>query len=246
MKKSILAILLLSSLAFAETVKDKHGVIYKTIKSPYTGKIWLDRNIGAKRVCQSHDDEQCFGDYYQWGRDSDGHEKENAKVVNVTTRSLENPGNLIYDPEIIDNAHDDWAYEVDPEGNKRQARWSKTDGSSVCPKGFRVPFLNELADETVNLDIKYKVRNNLEGFQNFLKIPSTGGKSGKRKDGTVRINGKGKLVYLHSLDKRMGWTRRTKTGNKLEVGGLQMYDYNAEAVFYGKGDNLRQIRCIKH
>jgi len=28
-----------------------HGKVYKTVKSPYTDRVWLDKNIGADRVC---------------------------------------------------------------------------------------------------------------------------------------------------------------------------------------------------
>ena len=41
-----------------------NGFTYRTIKSPITGKIWLDRNIGATQVCTSHNDTQCYGDYF--------------------------------------------------------------------------------------------------------------------------------------------------------------------------------------
>lgn len=47
-------------------ILDKYGNIYEEIKSPYTRRIWLDRNLGAKRVCQSYDDEQCYGYYLNW------------------------------------------------------------------------------------------------------------------------------------------------------------------------------------
>ena len=48
--------------------------VYYVVKSPYTKRHWLDRNLGASRVCISHNDKQCYGDYFQWGRSSDGHE----------------------------------------------------------------------------------------------------------------------------------------------------------------------------
>lgn len=34
-----------------------------SVTSPHTGRIWMDRNLGASRVCTSINDEQCFGDY---------------------------------------------------------------------------------------------------------------------------------------------------------------------------------------
>ena len=41
------------------------GFEYKEVKSK-TGKIWLDRNLGAKRVAQSADDELSYGSYHSF------------------------------------------------------------------------------------------------------------------------------------------------------------------------------------
>ena len=67
-----------------------NGTTYGTVTSPHTGRVWLDRNLGAAQVCTSFDDVACYGDYYQWGRNSDGHEDSASvntatQAVNVTT-----------------------------------------------------------------------------------------------------------------------------------------------------------------
>ena len=49
----------------------KDGYTYKKVISPITQRVWLDKNLGATQVCTALDDEECYGDYYQWGRDSD-------------------------------------------------------------------------------------------------------------------------------------------------------------------------------
>ena len=41
------------------------GFKYKEVQS-ITGKIWLDRNLGAKRVAQTMDDELSYGGYYSY------------------------------------------------------------------------------------------------------------------------------------------------------------------------------------
>jgi hypothetical protein len=134
----------------------KHnGLSYGIVKSPYTGRIWLDRNLGAKRVCQSFDDKQCYGDYYQWGRAADGHEK--ARSSNFTTVRL---------------SSDDWK-ESDSSGSQRHAYWSRTDGSGICPTGFRVPTVDELEAETLD----HAVKNRNDAFNNFLKLPSAGNRN---------------------------------------------------------------------
>jgi hypothetical protein len=45
-----------------------NGLTYALVTSPDTGKVWLDRNLGARQVCTSSTDAACFGDLYQWGQ----------------------------------------------------------------------------------------------------------------------------------------------------------------------------------
>ncbi len=64
------------------TVNIDYDTPYGTILSNKTGKRWLDKNLGATKVCESIDDEACFGHYYQWatGRPVKSHLK-NSPVV---------------------------------------------------------------------------------------------------------------------------------------------------------------------
>jgi hypothetical protein len=39
------------------------------ITSPKTGRVWLDRNLGATQVATSSFDSAAYGDYYEFGRD---------------------------------------------------------------------------------------------------------------------------------------------------------------------------------
>lgn len=40
------------------------------------GQVWMDRNLGASRVAISSADSLAYGDLYQWGRGTDGHEQD--------------------------------------------------------------------------------------------------------------------------------------------------------------------------
>ncbi len=144
-----------------------NGTTYGFVTSPYTGKVWLDRNLGAARVCTSFNDTACYGDYYQWGRNADGHENSISGTVGVQATDVNNTGNTFF---VI--GFSDWA-SVDVNGSQRSANWSKTDGSSVCPIGFRVPTLFELKAETLDQN----VTNSATAFANFLKLPSAGYRS---------------------------------------------------------------------
>lgn len=149
-----------------------NGTTYGTVTSPHTGRVWLDRNLGAAQVCTSFDDVACYGDYYQWGRNSDGHEDSASvntatQAVNVTTVGH---GDFI-DAQVANTF--DWAEVVDANGITRIANWSAIDGSSVCPVEFRVPTITELELDTLNNG----VTNLSTAFTNFLKLPSAGFRS---------------------------------------------------------------------
>lgn len=118
-----------------------NGIEYCPVVSPYTGKVWLDRNIGAARVCESSTDTACYGDYFHWGRNLDGHEDSLSATTSTKATNVTNVGHGDFITGV-----GDWA-SVDEDGSIRQANWSKTDGSSVCPTGFRVPNINELEAE---------------------------------------------------------------------------------------------------
>ena len=154
---------------------------YGLVCSPHTGKVWLDRNLGATMVCSGSrvdfendtayivSQEDCFGDYYQWGRDADGHEKSTSSSAGTIVddeNDLENAGD-----EFIKNINSpyDWA-SVDSDGSIRKGNWSATDGSSVCPIGYRVPTEAELTAETTGADVTNR---DIE-FSSFLKLPSAG------------------------------------------------------------------------
>jgi hypothetical protein len=151
-----------------DTTIKHHGISYETVISPYTGKIWLDRNLGASQVCQRFDDKACYGDLYQWGRETDSHQKRSSSQSNEQARSLSNSKNKFITTQSSNKY--DWAYNIDRNGNQRTVNWSKTDGSSICPKSFRVPSIKELQKETINNN--FKDRN--DAFKNFLKLPSSG------------------------------------------------------------------------
>ena len=152
-----------------------NGFTYGTLVSSYTGRTWLDRNLGASQACTSTTDEACYGDYYQWGREADGHEKANSPTTSTLVTSISNVGNSF----ILSD--DDWTIQ-DRDYKLRSENWSKTDGSSVCPVGFRVPTSSEIIleikeeDTTMdNISLKFALsgaRTNVSG--NFDHIGAQG------------------------------------------------------------------------
>ncbi len=197
---------------------------YYTVQSPYTHRVWLDRNLGATRVCQSIDDALCFGDYYQWGRGSDGHEKKDSLVTNQQATALEGLDNkFIATTQELEIFNDDWANTIDTNGTLRSINWNKTDGSLLCPVGFRVPSESEIVNETLNQG----VQDAQNAFDSFLKIPL----AGRRSRG---------LVFLENTQGCL-WTNTHSTS-------YSTYVHLSYSSFYSYGGNRIEgcsVRCIK-
>jgi len=200
----------------------KDGVTYNTVKSPYTGKLWLDRNLGASQVCRALNDTACYGNYYQWGRNSDGHDKSNSVTTRMRAKKINKAGSKF----IIANA--DWSM-VDKKGTKRVSNWSAIDGSSICPTGYRVPTNKELMAETTRA--KNAITNNRDAFKNFLKLPSAG------------------YSYAHSGEKdnkvSYGFLWTTTAADLGEAKNLQIDAYNATFKESYRAFGF-SVRCVKN
>ena len=130
--------------------------------SPTTGKAWMDRNIGAFRVATSIDDEQAYGDLYQWGRRADGHQCRNSFVITNTSSS-----NTPATSNFIANSQNerDWR---NPQNSNLWQGASLT--NNPCPSSYRVPTDAELNEER----LAFSSNNNLGALNSFLKLPSPG------------------------------------------------------------------------
>jgi hypothetical protein len=64
------------------------------IESPITGRKWMDRNLGAWQQAQSPTDMLSYGDLYQYGRRTDGHQCRLSE-----TSSVASPSNIVPEPD---------------------------------------------------------------------------------------------------------------------------------------------------
>jgi len=150
---------------------------YGEVTSPTTGRVWLDRNLGASKPCSSINDEACYGDYYQWGRDADGHEKSDSNDTTIQVISIDTVSS-----EFV-RANSDWTSD-DSDGSDREEKWLQTDGDSVCPANYKVPTIEQLLAETADQNI----HTSSAAFNSFLKLPFAGFRQ------TIDVTGQG---YLH-------------------------------------------------
>jgi len=189
---------------------------YYPVKSPYTGKVWLDRNLGADQVCTAFDDSACYGDYYQWGRDADGHQESNSTTTTAIATDINNVG---HDNYI--NVSGDWT-NVDSNGSLRMENWSKTDGNSVCPVSYRVPTKEEIIIETITQGVS----DNIDAYNNFLKLPS----SGYRYLGNLSREGISGRLWINEVENNNG--SRFSYTDTIEISNF------SESIGY-------IVRCIK-
>ena len=57
------------------------------VLNPFTGKTWMDRNLGASQVATSSTDVLAYGDSYRWGRFSDGHQCRRSATRSIVLQT---------------------------------------------------------------------------------------------------------------------------------------------------------------
>ena len=132
---------------------------------PTTGKIWMDRNLGATQVATSSTDVASYGDLYQWGRRADGHQCRTSPTT-LTLSSINQPanGNFI----LVPYAPYDWR------SPQNVNLWQGVNGvNNPCPSGYRIPTETELNAERLS----WSVNTSVGAFASPLKLPMAGYRS---------------------------------------------------------------------
>jgi len=133
-----------------------------TVTNPNTGRVWMDRNLGATQVATSSTDANSYGDLYQWGRGTDGHQLRTSSIT-TTLSSSNQPENSNF---IINTSGDnDWR------SPKNDDLWQGVNSiNNPCPNEYRLPTNLELEAERMS----WVGQNAAGAFASPLKLPMAG------------------------------------------------------------------------
>jgi uncharacterized protein (TIGR02145 family) len=194
-----------------------------------TGKVWIDRNLGASRVATSVTDASAYGDYYQWGRPADGHQTKyltnnNSTGFTNTKSSTSVPSTDLWIAPL--DGSNDWLSTAD------NTLWTGANpANNPCPAGFRIPTLAEWQAEQA----RFTTNNASGAFSYSLKLTMPGWLEGFSNSGAgFMVTGSGGF-YL------------TQTANT--NGSVQYFGINSGNVWTDTNLYKRQglsCRCIQN
>jgi uncharacterized protein (TIGR02145 family) len=182
-----------------------------------TGRVWMDRNLGAYRVAESIIDYQAYGWLYQWGRLADGHEIRSSS----TTSSL-SFGNVPGHGYFISPTAAPYDWTNPPNDNL----WQGATGiNNPCPAGFRVPTQEEWLTERGT----WSSKDSAGAFASPLKLVTTGYRDFSS-DGTVL-----------NVDNGLYWSS-TVVGSKARY---LYFDDGSYFMLDSNRANGLTVRCLK-
>lgn len=190
------------------------------VTNPVTNRFWMDKNLGASSVATSLTDSLAYGDLYQWGRLTDGHEKRDSGTTDVLSNTdVPADGNFI----ITSSSPYDWRV---PQNSNL---WQGVTGiNNPCPAGFRLPTVSEWQGEIAT----WVPQDATGGFGSELKLSLGGSRSATI--GTI-FNAGGAFRY---------WTSSTDSaGNAFIV--YTLADMSIQLGIIGRATG-GSVRCIRN
>ena len=204
-----------NQITFTTRAKELNGVVY----SPGTGRMWMDRNLGATQVATSSTDAASYGALYQWGRGTDGHQIVTSSIKN-TLSSSDVPGHANF---IIGTNIPDWR------STQNNNLWQGVNGiNNPCPLGFRLPTESELNAEITS----WSTQNSDGAFSSPLKLPVCGTRSSS--NGILSNVGSHGFYWTSTIDV-------TKTS----VSRVLVFRYNYAIFNSSTRVPGNSVRCIK-
>ncbi|MGP1515498.1 MAG: hypothetical protein ACTTJH_06005 [Bacteroidales bacterium] len=188
--------------------------------------IFLDRNLGA--LSNDITSSDSWGDLYQWGRKTDGHEKRLSDTTNTISPNF----TLTNNEFIVDSARaNDWI--IYPQDDL----WNGGDGiNNPCPCGYRLPTKSEWK---AVVDLGYEIKPTETGFYYIsfgdgqLQLPC----AGLRNAFTGNFQYQGMRGYY--------WAGDVKT--KGMSGGIDFdkSEITTNVTIYGFRAFGRSVRCLR-
>lgn len=153
-------------------------VTYTTVRAA-DGNIWLQQNLGSKRVASAIKDEYAYGDLFQWGRWDDGHQyrvpanTRNAVAAPNNPMGLSKTGTNPFFYKMFSNWWSD-GHKTDTWTAGSPAEVSETNGCDPCKalgNGWHIP----TESEWKKLIAAEHITDENGAFMSSLKLPSATG-----------------------------------------------------------------------
>lgn len=177
----------INTLSAPITPRDNTTKVVEVISK--TGRIWMDRNLGAAQAATSLTDDKAYGDLYQWGREADGHQLRNSSITSNRSQ-VDNPNSSAF--IVYPSSPSDWR--TTPNNNLWQGLYGK---NNVCPTGFRLPTNDEWNSE-INT---WTSKDENGAYNSPLKLPLSGSRNFN--DGQLDYLGRNGWYWSSSLDGNM-------------------------------------------
>lgn len=186
------------------------------VTNPITGKIWMDRNLGAAKAAESSTDIESYGDLYQWGRRADLHQCR----MSATTSTPSNDDLPAHSSFILASNNYDWR------STQNDNLWQGVNGvNNPCPIGYRLPTRIELIDERTS----WNALNAAGALASPLKLPLAG----------WRIDVSGSIISIGELG--VYWTSTVISSDSYV---LYLND-NSANIWNESRASGSSVRCIK-
>jgi len=199
-------------------------VQYATVRGN-DGNIWLQQNLGSSQVATAIDDEASYGDLFQWGRWSDGHQLRNSPTATATTNNpsgiMEGNSNYITGWWTPNTLTDQWNANIPSEA-------TDTNGCDPCKalgQGWSLPTTANWTAVTAG-----QITNPAKAFESFLKLPGNG----------YRASSNGSFTFVGA--RGYYWSNQTS-----DSGGKYLYIGStiANPTAGGPRGQGAGIRCLK-
>ena len=201
----------------AGTVNCQNATAIVSVTNPTTGRIWMDRNLGASQAPTSNIDVLAYGDLYQWGRRADGHQCRTSSAISMLS-SIDQPanGNFIVAP----NSPYDWR------SPQNVNLWQGVNGvNNPCPSGYRIPTEAEMDTERLS----WSTNNSAGAFTSPLKWTL----AGTRANGSGTLGNAGAAGYYWNSSVYLTDSR------------LLYFASNSGSMSGGNRANGMSVRCVK-